>query len=451
MTLQITTLDNGLRVVSDHMEHLATTSLGVWVATGARHESEAENGISHLLEHMAFKGTRQRSARDIAEEIEALGGELNAATGHETTAYYARVLAGDEAAALAILADILQDPKFAVEDLKREQEVIVQEIAATQDCPEDIVFDLLHDAAYPDQALGRPILGSPERVQQFSSNDLKEFLNRRYRPNRMIVSAAGGVHHDALVRHVEALFTGPNQASDGLVEQIQTGAQQGAQNGTEYLAKYVGGTVASSKPFEQCHVAMGFLGPSYRDQTFFAAQVFSGIFGGGMSSRLFQEVREKRGLCYSIYSSVWGLEDTGMIYLHAAMAPQAAGELTDIIAAELSAMCDKPPLETEVLRSKAQLKVGLLMALESSAARAEQMARHLSAYDRVISKDDLIARVDAVTPDDVLHCARATAASVPTISVVGAGKRSQQIAEHAAHQFATPQKRDLAHGLSESR
>ena len=434
MSFELTTLPNGLRVVTDHMAHLATTSLGVWVATGARHESEAENGISHLLEHMAFKGTQQRTARDIAEEIEALGGELNAATGHETTAYYARVLAGDEAAALAILADILQNPAFDLDELKREQEVIVQEIAGTQDSPEDLVFDLLHELAYPGQALGRPILGTPGRVQSFSAADLQRFLSANYHPGQMVISAAGGVHHEALVRHAEALFQAPNRRL----------------NGSHVAARYVGGSAQSQKPFEQCHIAMGFEGPSYRDDGYYAAQVFSGIFGGGMSSRLFQEVREKRGLCYSIYSNVWGLGDTGMIYLHTATAPEAAAGLTDVIASELASLCEQPPTDNEIQRAKAQLKVGLLSALESSAARAEQMARHLIAYDRVISKEDLIARVDSVTAADVLTCARQTAERAATVSVVGAGEREAEVVEHVAARFTMPKTQEGAHGLSET-
>lgn len=420
MSLNITTLPNGLRVVSDHMAHLATTSLGVWIASGSRHETEADNGISHLLEHMAFKGTRQRSARAIAEEIEALGGELNAATGHESTAYYARVLAGDEAAALAILADIVQNPLFAADELAREQDVILQEIAATADSPEDIAFDLLHEEAYPDQPLGRPILGTPNRVKAFTPADLKRFLARHYGPSNMVISAAGGVHHDDLVCHAEALFQAPNPDSGVACEP----------------ARYLGGVAGATRPFEQCHLAVGFEGPSYRDEQYFAAQVFTGIFGGGMSSRLFQEVREKRGLCYSIYANVWGLQDSGMIYLHAATAPEAATELTDVISSELAAMCAAGPTDDELLRAKAQLKVGLLSALESSAARAEQMARHLIAYDRVIDKQDLIDRVDAVSPEDVLTCARQTAASAPTVSVAGAGNSSLSLARHAADKMS---------------
>lgn len=414
MSIEIATLPNGLRVVTDRMPHLATTSLGVWVATGSRHESETDNGISHLLEHMAFKGTRKRSAQRIADDIETLGGELNAATGHETTAYYARVLSGDEGHALEILSDILQQPLFSEDELAREKDVIVQEIAATYDSPEDIVFDQLHDRSYPGQSLGRPILGTPERVRAFSSDDLRRFLAAAYRPDRMIVAAAGGVDHQSLVRHAEALFQAPNPESNGVAEG----------------AHYVGGVVRSDKPFEQCHIAMGFEGPSYRNSSYIAAQVFSGIFGGGMSSRLFQEVREKRGLCYSIYANVWGLGDTGMIYLHAATAPEAARELTEVIQAELAKLCDAAPSEQELQRAKAQLKVGLLSALESSAARAEQMARHLIAYDHVISKDELIDRVDSVTGDDVLDCARSTANSALTYSVVGAGAYTDALIAH---------------------
>lgn len=421
MSINITTLDNGLRVITDHMEHLATTSLGVWIASGSCDESADENGLSHLLEHMAFKGTEQRSARDIAEEIEALGGELNAATGHETTAYYARVLTGDEAAALRILADILQHPTFADEDLARERDVILQEIAATQDNPEDIVFDDFHAAAYPDQPLGRPILGTETLLQSYSSADLRRFLGRHYNPDQMIVSAAGGVRHDSLVRHVEALFQAPNSTRSG-------GGR---------TAQYSGGVAGSDKPFEQCHVAIGFEGPSYCDDAYFAAQVMSGIYGGGMSSRLFQEVREKRGLCYSIYSSVWGLANTGMFYLHSATAPEALKELTGVIADEFSGLCNAPPKPDELQRAKAQLKVGLLGALESSAARAEQMARHLMAYGRVISKDDLIARVDQVSGDDVLQCARRIAASAPTISIAGCGPASTDYAAQAASLFTS--------------
>ncbi len=362
MTPTISTLPNGLRVVTQAMPNLETVSLGLWVGAGARHESDREHGISHFLEHMAFKGTKQRSAQEIAEEIEQVGGELNAATSLETTAYYARVLKGDEGVALGLIADILQKAAFGRPELEGERQVILQEIAATRDSPDDIAYDLLHDAAFPSQPVGRAILGTPESVKRFTAADLKGFLRRRYRPENMVLSAAGAVRHASILRHAEALFGG------------LTG---GGRTARERAAAYVGGTRVSEKPFEQSHLLIGFPSPSYREGEFFTAQVFSGLFGGGMSSRLFQEVREKRGLCYAIYSTAWGLKDVGLFGLHAATGAQLMGKLIDVVGVELKRAADAAPNAAELGRSKAQLKAGLLMSLESSFARAEQMARHL--------------------------------------------------------------------------
>ena len=282
---EITTLPSGLRVVSHDMPHLETVSLGVWVAAGARHESAAENGISHMLEHMAFKGTARRSARDIAEQIEQVGGELNAATSLEMTAYYARVLKGDEAVALDILADILQNSAFVPAEIEREREVILQEIAGIKDSPDELAYDLLQDAAFPEQPVGRPVIGTPETVSSFTEDDFRRFLAQRYVAPRIVVSAAGGVRHADLVRHVEAQF----------------GSMNGGMGFDGDKASYVGGLRSSTKAFEQCHLLLGFEGPSYRDEDFLTAQVYSGLMGGGMSSRLFQEVREARGLAYTVF------------------------------------------------------------------------------------------------------------------------------------------------------
>ena len=215
MTIDQTRLPNGLRVVSYRMPHLETVSMGVWVGVGARHETAPEQGISHLLEHMAFKGTERRSARDIAEEIEAVGGELNAATSLETTAYYARVLAGDIGIALDILADILQSPRHSEEELEREREVILQEIAATRDSPDEIAYELLQEVAFPDQAIGRPILGTAASVKGFEPSGLRRFLNANYSANRMVLSAAGKIDHGELVCHAEALFGRMNGGEGG--------------------------------------------------------------------------------------------------------------------------------------------------------------------------------------------------------------------------------------------
>jgi predicted Zn-dependent peptidase len=411
----ISTLANGLRIVTHTMPGIETTSLGVWVGVGARHEAPAEHGISHMLEHMAFKGTKSRSAQKIAEEIEEVGGELNATTGLESTAYFARVLKGDEAVALNLLADILQGSVFADDDLEREREVILQELAATRDSPEERVFDLVHDAAWPGQPVGRPVLGSKESIRSISKSDLHRFLERRYLPEIMVISAAGAVQHESMLRHAEALF----------------GGLSGCGAGTAESAHYEGGIRWDSKAFEQCHVVLGFEGPSYREGGFYAAQVLSGLFGGGMSSRLFQEVRERRGLCYSIYSSAWSLNDTGMIGVHAATSPQSMTELIDVIGAEVSRLAEVKPTAGELVRSRAQLKAGLLMSLESSSARAEQMARQLLVHDRLIPTEELIAKVDAIDAEAVQELAIRFMGNKPSVAVVGAGRRSGDYAQAA--------------------
>jgi predicted Zn-dependent peptidase len=417
MSTQLTRLPNGLRVVSNHMPHIETVSLGVWVGAGARHESDSEHGISHLLEHMAFKGTDRRSASDIAEQIEAVGGELNAATSLETTAYYARVLEADVGLALDILADILHIPRYAQDELEREREVILQEIAATRDSPDEIAYELLQDAAFPEQAIGRPILGTAESVSSFSSSDLRAFLKANYGAARMVLSAAGKVDHGELVRHAEAQF----------------GAMNGGEGGRFEPAKYVGGTRTSAKSFEQSHLVMAFAGPSYRSRAeFYTAQVFSGLFGGGMSSRLFQEVRERRGLCYAIYSSCWALADTGLFGIHAATGPEMMGKLIDVVGQQLTRAAAEKPAEAELARSKAQHKAGLLMGLESSSARAEQMARQLLLFDRLIDTAEIVDSIESVSAEAVREmAAKLFLDSRPSVAVVGAGRKGKEYAELA--------------------
>jgi predicted Zn-dependent peptidase len=416
MTIDMTRLPNGLRVVSTHMPHLETVSMGIWVGVGARHETAPEQGISHLLEHMAFKGTERRSARDIAEEIEAVGGELNAATSLETTAYFARVLAGDIGLSLDILADILQSPRHSEEELEREREVILQEIAATRDSPDEIAYELLQEVAFPDQAIGRPILGTAASVKSFKTADLRRFLKGNYAANRMVLSAAGKVDHDQLVRHAEALFGGLNGGEGGKFEP----------------ARYGGGLRTSSKPFEQSHLLLAFEGPSYAQPGYYTAQVFSALFGGGMSSRLFQEVRERAGLCYSIYSTFWALADSGLFAIHAATGPDMMSKLIEVVAGELRRVAVAAPTEAEVARAKAQIKAGMLMGLESSSARAEYMARQLLLFDKLIDTKEVVARIEAVTAEDARTlAAQLLTASRPSITVVGAGREGTRYAAMA--------------------
>ena len=301
MSVEVTTLKSGLNVVTDAMPHLETASLGVWVASGSRDERHDEHGISHFLEHMAFKGTRRCSARQIAEEIEAVGGDLNAATGAESTAYYARVLKSDVPLALDVLADILSDPSFDREELLREQNVIIQEIGAVADTPDDLIFEHLQFVAFPNQSLGRSILGTPKTVRSFDGGKLRAYLARNYRAPDIVVAAAGAVEHRAVVAEVEKHFGGFNGPAGPLPEP----------------ASFGGGTHVEKRELEQVHIALALPGLSIVDPALYSLQVFTNILGGGMSSRLFQEARERRGLCYSIYTFHVPYSDIGMFGLYA--------------------------------------------------------------------------------------------------------------------------------------
>ncbi|MFG1428520.1 M16 family metallopeptidase [Roseixanthobacter glucoisosaccharinicivorans] len=406
MSVLRTTLDNGITVLSDPMPHLGTVSLGIWVGAGARDEQENEHGISHLLEHMAFKGTRRRSARRIAEEIEQVGGDINAATSVEHTSYNVRVLGEDLGLGLDILSDILTEPAFAPDELVREQNVIVQEIGAVQDTPDDLVFDLFQERAFPEQAIGRSILGTPETVRGFNPAGLGAYLERSYRGPRMVVSAAGAVDHDHLVREASTRLRaiGPGQKP------------------ATPLAAYGGGTVLTPRDLEQVHIVLGLEGRSYTDPGYHALQVLTNVLGGGMSSRLFQEVRETRGLCYSIYAFHWAYADTGLFGIYAGTDQGDVGELTDVVIDQLLALAEGAS-EVEVNRAKAQMKVGVLTAQESSGARADQAARQILGFDRIIPVEEIVAKVEAVTVESVRASARDLLAHArPTLSAIGPGK-----------------------------
>src|SRR5579864_5477527 len=390
MSVALTTLKSGIHVVTDTMPHLESASLGVWVNSGNRDEGGEENGISHFLEHMAFKGTQRRTARQIAEEIEAVGGDLNAATGAETTAYYARVLKADVALALDVLSDILSEPAFDREELIREHNVIVQEIGAVADTPDDLVFEHLQAVAFPDQPLGRSILGTPKTVRSFDGGKLRTYLARNYRAPDIVVAAAGAVSHAAVVADVEQRFASFNGPASPLPEP----------------ARFGGGSHVEKRELEQVHIAMALPGVSVTDDSLYSLQVFTTILGGGMSSRLFQEARERRGLCYSIYSFHMPYTDTGMFGLYAGTDAADTPELMRVIVGEIAGTTDSIS-EPEVARAKAQMKAGLLMALESSGARIEQLARQMISRGRPMPVDELVEKVDAVTVESARAAGRA--------------------------------------------
>ncbi|MEO0930050.1 MAG: pitrilysin family protein [Pseudomonadota bacterium] len=394
MTIELHTLPNGFRIVTEDMPGLKSTSIGIWVQAGGRHERVEQNGIAHFLEHMAFKGTTTRSALQIAEAIEDVGGYINAYTSREMTAYYARVLEDDVALGLDVIADILLNPVFDPAEIEVERGVILQEIGQALDTPDDIIFDWLQEVAYPDQALGRTILGPSERVSAFSRDDLQNFVAEHYGPNQMILAAAGAIDHDAIVAQAEALF-GHLPAVARAPELLQPAA-------------FGGGERREMKALEQVHFALALEGPTYRDPAIYTAQIYATAMGGGMSSRLFQEVRENRGLCYTIFAQTGAYEDTGLTTIYAGTSAAQIAELAHITMDEMKRAASDMTA-AEVARARAQMKAGLLMGLESPSNRAERLARLLSIWDRVPSIDETIERIDAVTTGDVKDFAGQTA------------------------------------------
>jgi predicted Zn-dependent peptidase len=375
-------------VLTDDMPHLESASLGIWVKAGSRSETVAEHGISHVLEHMAFKGTHTRNALQIAEAIENVGGDLNAATSVEHTGYFARVLKEDVALAGEILSDILQNSLFQRDELEREQQVIVQEIGAARDNPDDHVFDLFQEAAYPGQAIGRTILGTVDSVRGFGPESIRGYMDRNYVGDHMVLCAAGAVDHQALVGIAERHFS--NLRANGAPEPEK--------------AAYVGGEQRLLSDHEQAHIVLGLEGRAYNSDGFYAAQILASILGGGMSSRLFQEVREKRGLCYSVYAFHWAFADSGIFGVAASTGREEVGELMPVILDELR-RATETITDEEVIRVRNQIRAGLLMSLESPSSRAGQLARQQILWGRPIPLQETVDRINRITADRVKQIA----------------------------------------------
>ncbi len=403
MNVEITRLSNGLTVVTDPMPALESAALGVWVRCGARHETRPLMGISHMLEHMAFKGTARRSAREIAEEIEAVGGYMNAYTSREQTAFHLRMLRDDVPLGVDILADILTHPTFEQNELERERGVVLQELGQARDTPDDIIFDHLQSVVYPGSAMGWPILGEDETVSAFTRRNLKDYMGANYRAGGMVFISSGAVNHGDMVKLVEEKFAG-----------LKTGDAPASRK-----PDYGGGDLRLTEDLEQVHVTYAFPGVAACDPDIFAAQVYVTALGGGMSSRLFQEVREKRGLCYSVYAFANPFSDSGFIGIYAGTGEGEASEISAVVAGEMAALAAKPTPE-EIARAKAQLKSGLLMGMERPSARSEQIAGQLLAYGRVLAVEELTAKLEAVDVAAVQRIGeRLMNASNPTLAALG--------------------------------
>lgn len=404
MTVETTRLANGITVATQRFEHVESVALGVWVKAGSRNELENEHGVAHLLEHMAFKGTVRRSAQAIAEEIENVGGDINAATSVETTSYFVRVLKNDVPLAMDLLADILQNSKFDEDELEREKHVILQELGAANDTPDDAVFDRFTEAAFRHQPIGRAILGTRDTIKSFTSDQIRHYIDREYCGERMVIAAAGAIDHDQFVKLVETHFSGLPAKPKGKAVP---------------LAHYVGGDYREHRPLQDTQLLLGFEGRAYHVRDFYASQVLAMLLGGGMSSRLFQEIREKRGLCYSIYAFHWGFSDTGVFGIHAATEPGDIEELVNLVLHELRRAADDIG-RAELDRARAQFRASLLMSGESAPSRAGQIARQILLFGRPIPNEELLDRLDKLTVERLRDLAyRLFTESAPTVSAIG--------------------------------
>ncbi len=403
MSINVTKLESGLRIITDTVPEMETVAVGVWADVGTRHEDLAHNGVAHMVEHMMFNGTPTRSSRQIAEAVEDVGGQINAYTSREITAYYIHLLRKDLPMGMDILSDILQRATFPDAELEKERGVILQEIGMTNDTPDDVVFDLYQETAYPDQALGAPILGRDHIIEGMKKETLYDYVHRFYTPEKLVISAAGNVDHETLVQMARTMF------ADLPPSTHQTCAP----------ARYQGGEMRTERDLEQSHIVLGFQGISREDPDYFSAMMLGTILGGGMSSRLFQEVREKRGLVYSIYSSHSSYHDDGQFEIYAGTGPENLDKLIPVVCDEIVKITQNLADESELNRAKSQIKAGILMSRESMLSRANRQAKYLINYNQPPDIERIITLVDSVTIYSIQRAAQKIFATRPTLAALG--------------------------------
>lgn len=402
LSVRITTLDNGLVVATDTMPQVETATIGLWTRVGARFENAANNGAAHFLEHMVFKGTKTRSALQIAQEVEDVGGYINAYTGREMTAYYTRVMKQDVGIGLDIVQDVILNPAFLADEMERERGVIIQEIGMYNDMPDYMASHHAQVAAFPDHPLGASILGPIENIQNMSVDTLKNFMATYYVPNNLLLCAAGHVDHDWLVQQANHYF----------------GKLHPADVPQALKAVYQGGEVKINKDVEQVNVVVAFESPNYLHPDYHASLILASVLGDGMSSRLFQEIREKRGLVYGVGAGLDPYRDSGLWCVQAGTGAEQLNELMPVLWHELNnAVGTFTP--AEIARAKAQTRAQTAMALESSYRRCDRLAHDLVYFGRARSNAEVMASIDAVSADDLDRVAKQIFGSKPTVSLYG--------------------------------
>ena len=398
----ITTLPNKLRICVDEMKDVETVSIAVFVKTGSRNEDINNNGISHFLEHMAFKGTKTRTAKEIAEEFEDIGGKINAYTSRGTTVYYVKILKKDARFAVEFLADILQNSTLDKNELERERGVILQEIAMTNDTPDDIIFDYFQQTAFPEQPLGRNILGSEENVKKFQQSDLQNYIDKQYNYSNIAICAAGNITEETFTNYVKKYF---NKLGNSPIKKPEN-------------AKYTGGTFVKKKDLEQIHTLIGFESVSYLDKNYYTCQILASILGGGMSSRLFQKVREELGLAYSIYAFNYSHEDCGVFGVYCGTDPQKANKMIDAVKTEISNIT-KNISEKELNRTNTQIEAGLLMSTESTHSRCHKLGNDILIKNKIISHQEIIKKISDISISDVQNFAKKIFDNKTTFATLG--------------------------------
>lgn len=411
-TVRRTVLPNGLRVLTEAIPTMRSVSFGIWVAVGSRDEAPQLAGVSHFLEHLLFKGTRRRSALDISATIEAVGGDTNAFTAREYTCYYARVLDTDLPLAIDVVCDLVADSVLAEADVETERGVILEEIAMHDDEPGDQVHDLFGRALYGDHPLGRPISGTHDTISPMERGQIRSFYRRRYVPPSIVVTAAGNLDHGRVVKRVRQAF-----AAAGLPE--SPAAPVPYRPPTTHVPVRPPTVLVESKETEQAHVVLGCPAVHRLDPRRFALAVLNNVLGGGMSSRLFQEIREKRGLAYSVYSYTSQYADSGLFAVYAGCAPGKVGEVLDLTREHLAEVAAHGVTDAEIARGKGMLKGSLVLGLEDTGSRMGRLGKGELLYDELLSVDELLTKVDAVTPDEVRAVASDVLARPMSLAVIG--------------------------------
>lgn len=403
MQVNHTTLANGLQIMTVERPQTETVSLGIWVRTGAACEDKEINGISHFVEHMVFKGTKKRNALQISEDIENVGGQTNAYTSREFTVFYAKMLKNDIELAIDVLADLVMAPTFDAVEMAKEKEVVVQEIKQSYDDPSDIIQDYFYEAAFGQQALGRTILGPAEKVRAFTADDLRRYMAHNYAAENIVVAAVGNLKHEAFVKMVQERMVGLQTKTD-FVKDKQI---------------YTGGLFVKQRDIEQAQVMIGFPSIDYHNPEYYTVSILSTILGGSMSSRLFQEIREKRGLVYTVYSFANAHTETGLFGIYAGLDAEQIQKYVPVVSDEIKKICNEKVSDKELNRVRVQLKASLLMGLESSSSTAEVMARQQLIHNRVLPVAEIVERIESVTKEKILNMAQMIFGGKPTYTLLG--------------------------------